>query len=112
MPPAGAAAGCCRGGRAYQATVGTALTHFGITTDQVIEEFGLPEDRVMELARQGVTCAPPNLLLGYEGTFAPCLHTPASLLESEAAITAMATSAIMMVQTALTSGFTPRRTSE
>jgi hypothetical protein len=37
---------------------------------------------------------------------------PASFIESEAAITANATSAIMIVQTALTSGFTPRRTSE
>jgi hypothetical protein len=44
--------------------VGTILTHFGITPDQLIHAFGLSEDRVMELARQGVTWALPNLLLG------------------------------------------------
>jgi hypothetical protein len=44
--------------------VGTILAHFGITTDQVIHEFGLSQDRIMELARQGVTWALPNLLLG------------------------------------------------
>jgi hypothetical protein len=44
--------------------VGTILAHFGITTEQVIKEFGLSQDRVMELARQGVTWALPNLLLG------------------------------------------------
>ena len=44
--------------------VGTILAHFGITTDQLIREFGLSQDRIMELARQGVTWALPNLLLG------------------------------------------------
>jgi hypothetical protein len=44
--------------------VGTILAHFGITTGQLIREFGLSEDRIMELARQGVTWALPNLLLG------------------------------------------------
>ena len=44
--------------------VGTILAHFGITTDQVIREFGLSQDRIMDLARQGVTWALPNLLLG------------------------------------------------
>ncbi|HEY2231031.1 MAG TPA: hypothetical protein VGI22_25510 [Xanthobacteraceae bacterium] len=44
--------------------VGTILAHFGITTEQVIKEFGLSQDRIMELARQGVTWALPNLLLG------------------------------------------------
>jgi hypothetical protein len=44
--------------------VGTILAHFGITTEQVIREFGLSQDRIMELARQGVTWALPNLLLG------------------------------------------------
>ena len=44
--------------------VGTILAHFGITTDQVIKEFGLSQDRIMDLARQGITWALPNLLLG------------------------------------------------
>jgi hypothetical protein len=44
--------------------VGTILAHFGITTDQVIREFGLSQDRIMDLARRGVTWALPNLLLG------------------------------------------------
>ena len=44
--------------------VGTILAHFGITTEQLIREFGLSQDRIMELARQGVTWALPNLLLG------------------------------------------------
>jgi Family of unknown function (DUF6460) len=44
--------------------VGTILAHFGITTEQVIREFGLSQDRIMELARQGLTWALPNLLLG------------------------------------------------
>jgi hypothetical protein len=44
--------------------VGTILAHFGITTAQVIRQFGLSQDRILELARQGVTWALPNLLLG------------------------------------------------
>ena len=44
--------------------VGTILAHFGITTDHVIREFGLSQDRIMDLARQGFTWALPNLLLG------------------------------------------------
>jgi hypothetical protein len=44
--------------------VGTILAHFGITTEQVMKGFGLSQDRIMELARQGVTWALPNLLLG------------------------------------------------
>jgi hypothetical protein len=44
--------------------VGTVMAHFGITTDQVIREFGLSQDRIMELARQGAAWALPNLLLG------------------------------------------------
>jgi len=44
--------------------VGTILAHFGITTDQIVREFGLSQDRIMELARQGITWALPNLLLG------------------------------------------------
>jgi hypothetical protein len=44
--------------------VGTVLAHFGITTDHLIHEVGLSQERIMELARQGVTWAFPNLLLG------------------------------------------------
>jgi hypothetical protein len=44
--------------------VGTVLAHFGITTEQLMREFGLSQDRIMELARQGLTWALPNLLLG------------------------------------------------
>jgi len=44
--------------------VGTVLAHFGVTTDQIMREVGLSQERVMELARQGLTWALPNLLLG------------------------------------------------
>ena len=44
--------------------VGTILGHFGITTDQIIRATGMSQDRIMELARQGLTWALPNLLLG------------------------------------------------
>jgi hypothetical protein len=44
--------------------VGTVLAHFGISTDQLIKTAGLSPERVEDLARQGVTWALPNLLLG------------------------------------------------
>ncbi len=44
--------------------VGTVLAHFGVTTDQIMREVGLSQDRVLELARQGLTWALPHLLLG------------------------------------------------
>jgi hypothetical protein len=44
--------------------VGTILAHFGISTEQIMREFGLSPDRIMELARQGFAWALPNLLLG------------------------------------------------
>jgi hypothetical protein len=44
--------------------VGTILAHFGITPEQLMREFGLSQDRIMELARQALTWALPNLLLG------------------------------------------------
>jgi len=44
--------------------VGTALAHFGVTTDRIMREVGLSQDRVLELARQGLTWALPHLLLG------------------------------------------------
>jgi hypothetical protein len=44
--------------------VGTILAHFGITTEQVLKEFGVTPDRVTELGRQGLAWALPNVLLG------------------------------------------------
>ena len=44
--------------------VGTVLAHFGINTEQLIKTAGLSPERLEDLARQGVTWALPNLLLG------------------------------------------------
>lgn len=44
--------------------VGTILAHFGITTEAVMKEFGLSTERMIELARQGLDWALPNMLLG------------------------------------------------
>jgi hypothetical protein len=44
--------------------VGTIMAHFGITPEQLMREFGLSQERVMELARAGMTWALPNLILG------------------------------------------------
>ena len=44
--------------------VGTILTHFGITAEQLLKDFGLTPERLAELARQGVAWALPNVLLG------------------------------------------------
>jgi hypothetical protein len=44
--------------------VGTVLAHFGITADQVLKDMGLTPERLAELARQAVSWALPNLLLG------------------------------------------------
>jgi len=44
--------------------VGTILQHFGITADQVLKDFGLTPERLIELFRQGFAWALPNLLLG------------------------------------------------
>ena len=44
--------------------VGTIMAHFGITPEQVVQKSGLSQERVMELARQGIIWALPNLLLG------------------------------------------------
>jgi hypothetical protein len=44
--------------------VGTILAHFGITPERLMREAGISQDRIMELARQGLTWALPNLLLG------------------------------------------------
>ena len=44
--------------------VGTVLAHFGITADQVLKDFGLTPERLLELLRQSFAWALPNLLLG------------------------------------------------
>jgi len=44
--------------------VGTIMTHFGITPERLIGEFGLSQERLTELAREAMTWALPNLLLG------------------------------------------------
>jgi hypothetical protein len=44
--------------------VGAVLGHFGVTTDRIMLQVGLSQDRVLELARQGLTWALPHLLLG------------------------------------------------
>jgi Family of unknown function (DUF6460) len=44
--------------------VGALMAHFGITADEVMTQFGLTQERLMELVRQGITWALPNLLLG------------------------------------------------
>jgi len=44
--------------------VGTVLAHFGVTADQVLKDMGLTPERLAELARQAVSWALPNLLLG------------------------------------------------
>ena len=43
---------------------GAILSHFGITTDQLMQRVGLSQERVLELAERGLTWALPNLLLG------------------------------------------------
>jgi hypothetical protein len=44
--------------------VGTILTHFGITTDELVKTAGLSPDRISELARAGFAWALPNLAIG------------------------------------------------
>jgi hypothetical protein len=44
--------------------VGSVLTHFGITAELLMKEFGLSFERVEELARRGIAWAAPNVLLG------------------------------------------------
>ena len=44
--------------------VGTILQHFGITADQILKDFGVTPERLIEWMRQGVSWALPNLLLG------------------------------------------------
>ena len=44
--------------------VGTILAHFGITAEQLMRDFGLPQERIINLAQQAFSWALPNLLLG------------------------------------------------
>ncbi len=44
--------------------LGTVLAHFGVTAEQLMRAFGLSQEHIMELARQGAAWALPNLLLG------------------------------------------------
>jgi len=44
--------------------VGTVMSHFGITPEVLMKDAGLSQDRLMELGRQGVEWALPNLILG------------------------------------------------
>ena len=44
--------------------VGAILSHFGITAEQLMREFGLSADRIEDYAKRGLTWAWPNVLLG------------------------------------------------
>ena len=44
--------------------VGTILQHFGITADQILKDFGVTPERMVEMMRQGFAWALPNVLLG------------------------------------------------
>ena len=44
--------------------VGTIMTHFGITAEQLMRETGLSPERVQDYARRGFAWALPNVLLG------------------------------------------------
>lgn len=44
--------------------VGTILQHFGITAEQLMNEFGLSAERIEDYARRGFSWALPNVLLG------------------------------------------------
>ena len=44
--------------------VGTVLTHFGITPEMLIREFGFSYDKIEDLARRGLSWAMPSLMVG------------------------------------------------
>ena len=44
--------------------LGSALAHFGVTPEKILSAFGLSPEQAMELARQVVAWAMPNLTLG------------------------------------------------
>jgi hypothetical protein len=118
--------------------VGTVMTHFGVTPEKFIGAFGLTPERALELAQQGMTWALPNLTLGaliivpvwfvvylvppaaaaqrlvrhQSGAPEDSGLVPDSFVSSDAAMMPSATTAMMIVHTALISGRTPSRTSE
>ena len=44
--------------------VGTIMAHFGMTTEELMRNFGLSSERIADYAKQGFAWALPNLLLG------------------------------------------------
>lgn len=44
--------------------VGTVLSHFGISAEQIVREAGLSQSRFVEFAERAAAWALPNLLLG------------------------------------------------
>jgi len=44
--------------------VGTILSHFGITSEELMRGFGLSSDRILDAGRRGVAWVFPNLMLG------------------------------------------------
>jgi hypothetical protein len=44
--------------------IGTILSHFGITSDELMRGFGLSSDRILDFGRRGVAWVFPNLMLG------------------------------------------------
>ena len=44
--------------------VGTILTHFGITPEKLVKEFGFSFDRIEDVARRGLSWAVPSLMVG------------------------------------------------
>ena len=44
--------------------VGTILSHFGITAEHLVKDFGLSYERIEDVARRGLSWAAPNLLVG------------------------------------------------
>ena len=44
--------------------VGTILSHFGITAEHLVKDFGLSYERIEDIARRGLSWAAPNLLVG------------------------------------------------
>ena len=118
--------------------VGTILAHFGITADQILKDFGVTPERLAETGAPGLRLgaaepaarragdragvvrglpvpaagrAAASKLHSLRARAAPRLALP-RLVSSDAATSPTATTAIMIVQIALISGFTPSRTSE
>jgi hypothetical protein len=44
--------------------VGTVLTHFGITPEMLVKEFGFSYEKIEDLARRGLSWAMPSLMVG------------------------------------------------